>query len=251
VSRDHPGSAKRLIVNADDLGYDPSIDRGILEAARDGIVTSATVLVTSPFARDAVAQAKAIPLSLGLHVNLVRGAPITRAPWIAPRGEMNETSVAAARPRDVAAEIEAQLSAFAAIAAAPPTHLDVHRHAHRHPVVLSALLEVAQRRTLPVRVLDSGMRDAARTAGVACADHFIGDADVEPYWTPARLAAAISALADGVTELMCHPGYAPTVVTSRYSTQRDVERQTFCAPGLRQELARFGVALCDYQATRG
>src|SRR5262245_44478843 len=39
-----------LIVNADDLGYDPEIDRGVLEGHGRGVVTSTTAMVDAPFA---------------------------------------------------------------------------------------------------------------------------------------------------------------------------------------------------------
>ncbi|MCM2333784.1 MAG: ChbG/HpnK family deacetylase, partial [Anaeromyxobacteraceae bacterium] len=48
-------TARRLVVNADDLGYDPEIDRGILEAHARGLVTSATAMVETPFAAAALA----------------------------------------------------------------------------------------------------------------------------------------------------------------------------------------------------
>ena len=44
--------AKRLIVNADDLGRTGGINRGVVDAHRTGIVTSATVMVNYPSARE-------------------------------------------------------------------------------------------------------------------------------------------------------------------------------------------------------
>src|SRR4051794_23839598 len=64
---------RKLILNADDLGYDPAVTRGILESMRNGVGTSATLMVNLPNSRDA-AQA-AWGLAIGLHLNLARGAP--------------------------------------------------------------------------------------------------------------------------------------------------------------------------------
>src|SRR5260370_15450729 len=63
------GKAKRaLIVNADDFGQSFGINRGIMEAHERGIVTSASLMVRWPAAREAAAYAKKHPrLSLGLH----------------------------------------------------------------------------------------------------------------------------------------------------------------------------------------
>src|SRR5262249_18268426 len=63
---------KQLIVNADDLGLTPGVNRGILRAFQDGIVTSASLLVTGSAFEDAVALAQQNPkLDVGLHLALV------------------------------------------------------------------------------------------------------------------------------------------------------------------------------------
>ena len=72
------GGAVRLVVNADDLGYDPEIDRGILEAHRRGLVTSASAMVDTPFAAAAIREAPPT-LGLGLHAVLDPGLPAAAA----------------------------------------------------------------------------------------------------------------------------------------------------------------------------
>ncbi len=63
---------KKLIVNADDLGLTPGVNRGVLRAFQDGIVTSASLLVTGSAFEDAVALARQNPdLDVGLHLTLV------------------------------------------------------------------------------------------------------------------------------------------------------------------------------------
>ena len=70
---------RRLIVNADDFGMTPGVSAGILRAARHGIVTSTTVLVTADIDRDQLAAALDSGLGLGIHLNLTLGKPLTRA----------------------------------------------------------------------------------------------------------------------------------------------------------------------------
>lgn len=65
----------RLIVNADDLGLSAAIDNGIFRAHREGIVTSATLLVTSSTARAAVQKARAEGLAVGVHLCLATNLP--------------------------------------------------------------------------------------------------------------------------------------------------------------------------------
>jgi predicted glycoside hydrolase/deacetylase ChbG (UPF0249 family) len=62
---------RRLIVNADDLGFTPGVNRAILEAHARGIVTSSTLMAQGPAFDDAVQLAKQAPqLSIGCHVVL-------------------------------------------------------------------------------------------------------------------------------------------------------------------------------------
>ncbi|MHB8876830.1 MAG: ChbG/HpnK family deacetylase, partial [Myxococcaceae bacterium] len=60
----------RLVVNADDLGLNARIDQGIFEAHQGGLVTSATLLATGSFAKEAVLRANADGLALGVHLCL-------------------------------------------------------------------------------------------------------------------------------------------------------------------------------------
>ena len=63
--------ARVLIVNADDLGLSPGVNAGIIEAHLRGIVTSASLMVRQPAAREAARLARAHPgLSVGLHLDL-------------------------------------------------------------------------------------------------------------------------------------------------------------------------------------
>src|SRR5262245_11890986 len=69
--------ARTLIVNADDFGLTGAVSRGILEAARRGIVTSTTAIVNRPIAPALVAELDASGLGVGLHLNLTLGAPVS------------------------------------------------------------------------------------------------------------------------------------------------------------------------------
>jgi len=70
---------KKLIVNADDFGRSPGINRGILDAHLNGIVTSTTVMINYPDAAPGLEQAllKAPDLGIGLHLNLTSGRPVS------------------------------------------------------------------------------------------------------------------------------------------------------------------------------
>ena len=215
--------SKRLVVNADDLGYDPEIDRGILEAHARGLVTSATAMVDTPFAEQAL---RAAPASLGVGLHAVLDPALPRA--------------------QAEVELLRQIARFTALRGAPPTHLDSHKHHHARPEVLAAFAGVAAMFRLPVRALDPPMRDFLRGSGVRTTDHFLGNAEMRPCWTPERLADALAALPDGTTELMCHPGYAPSHARTSFGAEREVELGALCDPRARKALARVGAALTTF-----
>jgi predicted glycoside hydrolase/deacetylase ChbG (UPF0249 family) len=216
-----------LVVNADDLGYDPEIDRGILEAHARGIVTSATAMVETPFAAAAL---RAAPASLGIGLHAV----------LDPAG-----GAAAAE-----AALRRQLARFAELRGAPPTHLDSHKHAHAAPDVLPAFAAVAAEAGLPVRAVDAATRAALRGHGVATPDAFLGDAARRPAWTEEALLAALAAVGEGITELMAHPGHAPSHVRTSFGAEREVELAALTSPSAHEAVARAGVRLGTFADAR-
>jgi predicted glycoside hydrolase/deacetylase ChbG (UPF0249 family) len=217
-----------LIVNADDLGYDPEIDRGILEAHARGIVSSATAMVVTPFSEAALRAAPAT-LGIGLHAVL-------------------EPGLAAAAIERL---LQDQLSRFEDLRGAPPTHLDSHKHLHASPAALEAFVTVARERDLPIRALDAAMVARLRAGGVLAADRFVGDAALRPAWTTERLVEAIEALGEGVSELMAHPGYRPSRARTSFGVEREAELAALCSDAARRAVERLGVRLSDYAGARG
>jgi predicted glycoside hydrolase/deacetylase ChbG (UPF0249 family) len=249
--------ARRLIVNADDFGLTPGVSRGILQAHRDGLVTSTTVLANLPADPALDAEAAAAPaLGLGLHLSLTWGPPASR-PEAVPSllgadGRLARDLgglEARARPDEVRREAEAQIEAFVRRFGRAPTHADSHHHAHRLPRILDAVLDVVTAAGLPVRAQDPEFRDGLRRRGVRTPDHFMGDAAVEPYWTPERLLDRLAGLPLGLTELMCHPGHFDAALAySRYGRQREVELRALCDPEARATVERLGIRLCHFGA---
>jgi predicted glycoside hydrolase/deacetylase ChbG (UPF0249 family) len=241
---------RRLIVNADDLGYDPAVNEGIVLAMRSGVVTSTTLMVNLPHSVHGATLAHGLPV--GLHLNLSRGAPLSSGfpAAMLQGGSFDEAKVASLPTEAVVAEAEAQLARAEALLGAPPTHVDVHRHLHRFPAVLEALGRVAGPRRLPVRALDEAMRAQLRRAGVRTTDHFVGEAGGEAYWTEMRFAGTVAMLSEGTTELMCHPGYPPRETRTSYALQRAVELATLTSATARQALGEAGITLASFADLR-
>jgi hopanoid biosynthesis associated protein HpnK len=168
---------RRLVVNADDFGCSQSINQAIIRAHREGILTSASLMVNEPWAAEAVALARENPgLGVGLHLVLVCGAaalPSKEIPQLADgRGRFTDNAVAAgwryfagARCRgQLRLEIAAQFERFRATGLRMD-HVNGHLHLHLHPVVFGILMENAERWGIrALRLTDDRLRLNARLA---------------------------------------------------------------------------------------
>jgi hopanoid biosynthesis associated protein HpnK len=148
-------SARRLIVNADDFGLSSSVNHAVVRAHREGILTTASLMVNEPGFDEAVALAREHPsLGVGLHLTLLFGHS-TLAHEAIPglvndRRELTSSPVAAgfryffirALREQLRAEIRAQLERFRATGLVLD-HVNGHLHLHLHPVVFPLLLEHA------------------------------------------------------------------------------------------------------------
>lgn len=243
-----------LIVNADDFGLTSGVSRGILEAGATGIVTSTTVIVNRPTDPELVARLKASGLGAGLHLNLTLGTPLSdprRVPSLVD-GEgrfIRDPREAASRANKDEARIELgnQIDAFRGLMGCFPTHLDSHHHVGRHEPILELVFDFARAIKVPVRTQDGQVRAAARGLKIRTPDHFMGEADSEPYWSAERVLEHLRTLPAGVTEFMTHPGYFDDdLAHSRYGVQRETELAGLTDPRARVLVERAGIRLAHF-----
>ena len=151
-----------LIVNADDLGADRNVDKGILEAFRNGIVTSATMLVTfSSHWEESAREAQTAGLPTGLHLSLTHGfaiSPREKIPdLVDDRGRFKLSArrliSMAFRPKpgdeeiyeqikvELAAQLDAVLSRGLSL-----SHVDSHQHVHMNPRIFALVESAAENR---------------------------------------------------------------------------------------------------------
>ena len=232
--------SKQLIVNADDFGLSPGVNRGIIEAAENGILTSASLMVRQPAAAAAAAYARNHPeLSVGLHLDLGEWVCV-RQEWV-PLYSVVDTEDSVA----VADEVRRQISEFQRLLDRPPTHLDSHQHVHRKEPVRSIVAGLAERLGVPLR---------ERTPGIVYCGDFYGQTDEGETWSEVLsvngLRKILCSIADGVTELGCHPGYDDGLSTS-YRVERALEVQVLCSAEIRQAVADLNIRLRSFRdATR-
>jgi hopanoid biosynthesis associated protein HpnK len=144
---------RKLIVTADDFGITHGVNEAIVRAYRRGIVTTTSLMVSSPAFESAIALARQHPdLNVGLHLNLTQGRS-TCDPAVIPSlansqgftyDDPFKLAIAIARGRvganDLEREVRAQLEA-ALGTGLRLTHIDGHKHVH----VISQVLRVVCR----------------------------------------------------------------------------------------------------------
>ena len=273
-----------LVINADDLGFAPGVNRGIFEAYAAGTLSSASMMVSCPAFAEAAEQAlrDAPRMGVGLHLNLVSGTPLAEVPTLVDpeTGRFHPLDVLArhalagqVEAADVRRECEAQLAALVA-AGITPTHLDSHRHAHALPGILPAVAAVADDHSIPVvrrpldraslldpiasakmLVLHAAWRTAligvavAHRARLARAPHFRGIAMQGMPDVRDRLLATLDQLPLGVTEIMMHPGYDDGVLAAQagYRVEREAEVKALLDPAVRTRLDKGDLRLVSFR----
>ena len=130
----------QLIVNADDFGFNKEITDGILEAHRNGVVTSTTLMVNMPAVEYAVEMSKDCPdLSVGIHVNLTAGKPLCSPSEVASLVDadgnfldcatfMSRANRCKLESEHLERELTRQFERFEELGI-KPTHADSHHHA--------------------------------------------------------------------------------------------------------------------------
>jgi len=218
---------KHLVVNADDFGSCAGVNRGIVEAHRRGIVTSASLMVGMPGGEEAARLARECPaLSVGLHVCLGDGRR-------EPAADLSD-------PAACRESLDAQLIRFTKLMSRRPTHLDSHHHVHTHPSLLPHFRETAERYGIPLR----------ECSGVRYCSSFYGQWAGEHHPEQVGVAGLIQILAtevgDGVTELGCHPACADPALVSSYTIERELELWTLCERRVRGFLDGRGITLIGF-----
>jgi predicted glycoside hydrolase/deacetylase ChbG (UPF0249 family) len=227
-----------LVVNADDFGMSSGVNRGVVQAHREGIVTSTSLMVRGLAATEAASLSRENPgISVGLHVDLGEWA-YRDEEWVCLYQVTSLNDGAA-----VAEEVRNQLRQFRKLTGKDPSHLDSHQHLHREEPIRSVLLEIAAEISIPLRHFAAEIR--------YCGEFYGQDAKGFPchdFLATTALLDVLARLPVGITELACHPGcdedFHPRAM---YRSERKLEVQTLCDPRVRAAIDKFGIKLCSFQ----
>jgi chitin disaccharide deacetylase len=221
----HPADSKLLILHADDLGAAHSIDAASFAGLENGAVTSASVMVPTPWIGEVAAYARAHPdADLGLHLTLTsewetyRWGSVESADKVASLFDAagtfpnDEKLVAAnAKPVEVEREIRAQINRAISLGI-HPTHLDSHMGSlFTTPELIATYVKVAHEYRLPFLAI-KGSALAAPQAGITPRDVLldaviIADRPVPRDQWKEFYVNAVKNLKPGLTEIIVHLGY--------------------------------------------
>jgi predicted glycoside hydrolase/deacetylase ChbG (UPF0249 family) len=195
-----------LIVTADDYGYRPAYDDGILEAAAAGAVDAVSAMVTRGGCHPEPLLATGV--EMGLHLEL--SERVTRA-------------ATAGDPDRALDALREQLERFEDLFGRPAAFIDGHHHCHAGAGLADALAREAGERSLAVRSIDAAHRRLLWRMGVATPDRLVGRLTEREAAVPEELRAPVmngGELPAGVTEWMVHPGYPDPGSSSDYDRGR-------------------------------
>jgi len=270
---------KQLVVNADDFGFTSDVNQGIVEAHRNGILTSTTLMANGSAFDGAVKLALENPtLDVGCHLVLIGGRSVLPAGDPLPASFPELVCAIVSRRLRIYEELAAQVRRITDTGISP-THIDTHKHTHLAPPVLDAVARIAEEFGIvwvrrPFDIPMTAARGAAPLLKQATAeslgllrdrfervlaarhcrttDHFAGF-QLTGRLRTAELVQLIHELPEGTTEFMCHPGRFGAELQNartRLKQSREDELAALTAPETRHALSESGVCLVNYRVLR-
>lgn len=171
--------------------------------------------------------------------------------------------------RDIKAEMRAQIKKVLD-SGLMITHVDSHRHLHFLPGIQKCLLSLIKEYKIPyircgyfhsrfifsfgmlkrmllnillmflkIKLIKNGIASCDRTIGLECSGHL----------TKLRLLSLLSSLTDGVTELICHPGFGGNALDKRYKCwgyDFENELRALLSSEARESIRKKGIILTSF-----
>jgi len=271
---------KYLIVNADDYNTDRERNRGILQAAQDGIVTSVTVITNLVWDDAVLSDLKTVFDSrVGIHLNLTKGIPITKdtESLVNKNGRFFEKREAWWKAffhnynlKEIENEFAAQINRLQETGITPD-HIDGNNHIHIFPEIAMVVARLANDFGISkIRVPYESFRNTSyyfRSAmvkkqlignisqkaflvfkehGLRFPDYFAG-IQFPRVSSVESLKLFIKNLPEGITELMCHPGYVIPSGSGFSTVTREQELSALTNLSVLQDVRDCDVNLISYK----
>ncbi len=276
----------RVIINADDFGLTEGINRAIVEAHQNGVLTSATLMSGMEAAQKAVEIAHETPsLGVGVHLNLREGRCVSTGDEVkcvlCPNGEFNLSvpkifALSMLKPavrKAIEVEFAAQIQ-WMIDRGLKPTHIDSHKHIHCFPPIYKIVVKLAECFGIDAirwpcepgyvcsypwpKAFKGGRRRARILSTIALVnrrqnakfiktDSFLGLAHTLKADNDFWQTAAKN-MPCGTVEIMVHPAYPEGLdpARARFIEQRKVELDALCSEETKKMMADAGVKLVHY-----
>lgn len=272
---------RKIIVNADDFGQVPNINEAVIRGHEEGIITSASVIITSNFSEEALRIAKDYPeLSLGLHFNFSSDKPVSSshttfadngrfpdADRMTKEGKTKEFFKRALEMRsdEIYYEMEAQIELFRGWYGEVPCHCDIHWFLGSLENFTAPYVAIAKRYQMFIRPpvvfgsldteewnpnlwrIDQKFVDQLKFKGLETTDfinfRFSGreNSNVE------SLEKILADLEEGVTEIVCHPGLKQENPTAWGNLDWYGEFKTLTSPGIKEFIREQKIKLTSHK----
>lgn len=239
----------KLIVNADDFGYCTSVNKAIIDAHKNGVVTSCTIMTGMPGFEEGVELLKENPtLDCGVHMTLSCYKPIlkthktivnddgyfyrTITPEIIEKIDMEEVY------DEFCAQIDKALAYGLDI-----SHLDSHHHVHTFPALKNVIKRITDKYKLPIRGgfkedIDLNVKIVPLIGTFykdkVAVDFFEKNINVEDY---------------EIMDMMCHPGFVSDFLkeSTSYCNEREFEYSILTSKEFKDSIRNLNITLTDYK----
>lgn len=240
---------KKVIFNADDFGLSVNTDLGIIKSAKNGVVRSVSLMITSPRAKEANQLAVANGISVGLHLNVTtldcfltkdrnglfgKNGKIKRA--LSGRESLNNKDL-----DQVIDEFQAQLDLFNRQFGFLPAHINHHHPLYNIPGFTDKFKRWITSKRLPIR----WFRDFGQTK-LKHPDYTVFDFYEKENLSIEKLISFIDRYPDGIVEVMTHPGLLDSNLESNYIKERQKQVRVLTDPKLMEDLRKRNIEVIDF-----
>ncbi|WP_456959715.1 chitin disaccharide deacetylase [Helcococcus kunzii] len=249
----------RLIINADDFGYTEATNYGIVDAHKNGVLTSTTIMANMPGFDHAVKLSKLYPnLGIGVHLVLTCGKPLTdvgegyldangefkRSQYYFSRDDNSSLDAEWLDPDKVYIEWKTQIEKVIN-SGVKPTHLDSHHHMHTHEVLQPVVRKLSEEYNLPVRNCNKAFFNDKVKHFEERFDKFASQEKVD-YKLLDKMLNEIKE--KEITEIMSHPSYISKFLleNSSFNMGRIYELDVLTNDKFRDIIEKYNLELINY-----
>lgn len=237
----------KIIINADDFGYCDSVNNAIIDAHKNGVVTSCTVMAGMPGFEEGVKLLKENPtLGSGVHMTLTCYKPVLEGhkTIVDENGyfhrRLNEEIINNIDTEEVYAEFCAQIDKVIA-SGVNISHLDSHHHIHTTEMLKDVIKRITDKYKLPIR---GGFRyDVNLDVDIIpVLGSFYKDKVSTDYFKTIDLENI------EVADMMCHPGFSSDFLnnSTSYAKEREYEHKVLTSDEFKNNLDELGITLTNY-----